>query len=271
MGSGCTQGGGLASNVSPLADLLDQAERATPGARIELRDRIAGYGTEALPALTSWLATDRLGYFSARVIAQIAKSHRQRALHALREGREHAPAGVLRQIDDVLLQLDPPRRNQSRTRISRDPRTWPNRRLGHPYSEVEAYRVLNTSHHNNPRDDSYMLGEHRAAAFFEPWKRRIEVMQPGDIVFLYRNRAGVVGVGQVVGPVRKRPYQGNPEHPDEEFYRDLHPFQHVVPPASAGEIKDVTGRTYTFRGTLFTMGVADGERLLTHLTGGSDS
>jgi hypothetical protein len=40
----------------------------------------------------------------------------------------------------------------------------------------------------------------------------------------------------------------------------------VIPPASAGEIKDVTGDTYSFRGTLFTMGAEVGERLMTHLT-----
>jgi hypothetical protein len=254
--------------VTSLADLLDQAERATPGARIDLRDRIAAHGSEALPALTAWLATDRLGFFSVRVIAEIAKKHRQPALGALRDAREHAPAAILSEIDDVLARIDPPRRSTATSRTPRKPRTWPNRRLGHPYSQAGSYRVLNTSHHNNPLDDSYMLGEHRAAAFFEPWKRRIELIQPGDIVFLYRNGAGVVGIGQAVGPVRKRAYQGKPEHPDEEFYRDLAPFQHVVPPASAGEIKDVTGHTYSMRGTLFTMGAEQGERLLIHLTGG---
>lgn len=254
--------------MTSLVDLLVQAQRVTPGTRIEFRDRIAAYGTEALPALTAWLATDRLGFFSARVIAEIAKNHRQAALAALRDGREHAPSGVIRQIDDILVRIEPRRPSQPGSPTPRKPRTWPNRRLGHPYSDEGAYRVLNTSHHNNPFDDGYMLGEHRAAAFFEPWKRRIELIESGDIVFLYRNGAGVVGVGQAVGPLKKRPYQGKPEHPEEEFYRDLNPFQHVIPPASAGEIKDVTGHAYSFRGTLFTMGAEEGERLLDHLTGG---
>ena len=39
--------------------------------------------------------------------------------------------------------------------------------IGHPYAAVSSYRVVNTSHHNNVLDDRYMLGEHRAAAFFE--------------------------------------------------------------------------------------------------------
>ena len=143
--------------------------------------------------------------------------------------------------------------------------------MGHPYGVITGFRVLNTSHHNSALDDSYMLGEHRAAAFFEPWKRKIETIGPGDVVFLYRNGEGVVAIGQAVGPVRKRAYQGKPEHRDEEFYRDLDPFQRVTPAASAGEIKDVTGHTYSFRGTLFTMGDTEGEQLLVHLTGGGDS
>ena len=254
--------------MTSLEQLLADAERAPPGSRIDYRDRIAAHGTDALPALVAWLTTDRLGFFSARVIAEIAKNLRQPAIQALRDAREHAPVGVLREIDAVLERIDPPRSAPARNRILREPRTWPDRRLGHPYSAAGSYRILNTSHHNNALDDSYMLGEHRAAAFFEPWKRRIELIEPGDIIFLYRNRAGIVGIGQAVGPVRKRAYQSKPEYSDEEFYRDLSPFQHVIPPASAGEIKDVTGHTYSFRGTLFTMGTAEGERLLTHLTGG---
>ncbi len=252
-----------------LEQLLKQAEQATPAARIDLRDSIAAYGTDALPPMSTWLAGDRLGMFAAKVIERIAKHHPQPVLRTLRDAHPGSSPAVRREIDAMIQWLDPPRRSTaSRQPKLREPRTWPNRRLGNPYGGVGSFRVLNTSHHNNALDDSYMLGEHRAAAFFEPWKRRIEVIQPGDIVFLYRNGEGIVAIGQAVGPVRKRAYQGKPEHPDEEFYRELRPFQRVIPPASAGEVKDVTGQTYSFRGTLFTMGAEEGERLLVHLTGG---
>ena len=255
--------------MTPLDQLLERAEHATPGERIELRDSIAAHGTDALPGLSAWLEWDRLGFFAARVIERIAQEYREPALRALRDARDGVPGTVGREIDAIIERLDPPRRAATPRLVKpREPRTWPSRRLGHPYSEAGSYRVLNTSHHNNPLDDSYMLGEHRAAAFFGPWKRRIEIIEPGDIVFLYRNGDGIVAMGQAAGPLRKRAYQGNPEHPDEEFYRELEPFQRVVPPASAGEIKDVTGHTYSFRGTLFTLGGDDGERLLLHLTGG---
>jgi len=255
--------------MTPLEQLLERAEHATPGERIELRDSIAAHGTDALPGLSAWLEGDRLGFFAAKVIERIAKEHRQPALRALRDARDGVPATVAREIDAIFERLDPPRRVAIKLHVNpREPRTWPRRRLGHPYGEAGSYRVLNTSHHNNPLDDSYMLGEHRAAAFFDPWKHRIEIIEPGDIVFLYRNGEGIVAMGQAAGPLRKRAYQGNPEHPDEEFYRDLQPFQRVIPSASAGEIKDVTGHTYSFRGTLFTLGVDEGERFLLQLTGG---
>jgi len=255
--------------MTPLEQLLERAEHATPGERIELRDNTAAHGTDALPGLSAWLEGDRLGFFAAKVIERIAKEHRQPALRALRDARDGVPATVAREIDAIFERLDPPRRVAIKRQVNpREPRTWPRRRLGHPYGEAGSYRVLNTSHHNNPLDDSYMLGEHRAAAFFDPWKHRIEILEPGDIVFPYRNGEGIVAMGQAAGPLRKRAYQGNPEHPDEEFYRDLQPFQRVIPSASAGEIKDVTGHTYSFRGTLFTLGVDEGERFLLHLTGG---
>jgi hypothetical protein len=255
--------------MTQLEQLLERAEHAAPGERIELRDSIAAHGTDALPGLSAWLEGDRLGFFAARVIERIAKEHREPALHALRGARDGVPATVERELDAIIERLDPPRRAAIKRQVNpREPRTWPSRRLGHPYGEAGSYRVLNTSHHNNQLDDSYMLGEHRAAAFFDPWKHRIEIIEPGDLVFLYRNGEGIVAMGQAAGPVRKRAYQGKLEHPDEEFYRELEPFQRVIPPASAGEIKDVTGHTYSFRGTLFTMGDDEGGRLLVHLTGG---
>jgi hypothetical protein len=154
--------------VASLDDLFDQAQRASPGDRIDYRDPIASHGADGLPRLAGWLQDERLGLFAARTMERIAKEHRDSVLQAL-----------------------------------------------------------------------------------------------------YRNGEGIVAIGQAAGPVRKRAYQGKAEHPEEEFYRDLDPFQRVIPPASAGEIKDVTGQTYSFRGTLFTMGEPEGERLLVHLTGGA--
>lgn len=256
--------------MASLDELFDQAQRASRGDRIDFRDPIASHGTDGLPRLAAWLHDERLGLFAARTIERIAKDHRDVVLQALRIDPDAMPEIVRREVEAMIERLEPTPRRPARRQVDpREPRTWPNRRLGHPYRGVRAFRVLNTSHHNDPLDDGYMLGEHRAAAFFEPWKRKIETIEPGDLVFLYRNVEGIVAIGQAVGPVRKRAYQGKAEHPEEEFYRDLDPFQRVIPPASAGEIKDVTGHTYSFRGTLFTMGEPEGERLLVHLTGGA--
>ena len=122
--------------MTPREQLLERAEHATPGERIELRDGIAAHGTDALPGLSAWLEGDRLGFFAARVIERIAREHREPALHALRGAREHAPAAVLREIDDVLLRIDPLRRSPPPSRTQRTVRSqaeqWPGNRAVSP-------------------------------------------------------------------------------------------------------------------------------------------
>ncbi len=93
--------------MTPLEQLLEHAEQATPGERIELRDSIAAHGTDALAALSTWLEGARLGLFAARVIERIAKDHRQPALRALRDARDGVPATVGREIDAIVERLDP--------------------------------------------------------------------------------------------------------------------------------------------------------------------
>ena len=83
--------------VTPLEQLLEHAEQATPGERIELRDSIAAHGTDALATLSTWLEDARLRLFAARVIERIAKDHRQPALHARRAARDGVPATVGRE------------------------------------------------------------------------------------------------------------------------------------------------------------------------------
>jgi hypothetical protein len=52
-----------------LDSLLEQAARADPNHRIELRDAIARHGAEAVAAVSPWVADARLGGFAVRVIA----------------------------------------------------------------------------------------------------------------------------------------------------------------------------------------------------------
>lgn len=253
------------SSASELAELLRRAEAAPGNERIDLAADIAGHGTEAVAPLSEWLRRDDLGRFASRVIERIAREHRRAAMEVLRAGRAAAPPSVAAEIGEALARLGArditPVESE---RTPRQPRTWPSRRLGSPYGRIAGFRLVNTNHHQRKEDDSYMLGQRRAAAFYSPWKERIAGIGPGDVVFLYRNGAGIVAMGQATDRLGKRPRDG---HPEEEFYRELDPFQRVDPPASAAEIKDVTGHSYSFRGVAFALDPDAGHRLLSHLTG----
>jgi len=131
-----------------------------------------------------------------------------------------------------------------------------------PYEDTqEGFYPLNTNLSNDVADDEYMLKEQRAAAFFSPWKLKIERLNKGDLVFLYRSGSGIVAYGKVMGKMEKRPYQGKPEYPDEEYSVSLSNFFRVEPPISAAEIKEITGNNYVFRGTMFSIDKESSEKL----------
>ena len=123
-----------------------------------------------------------------------------------------------------------------------------------PYEDVASkYFILNTNHRNNPADQDDMLRLQKAAAYFSPWKRKIDQLSPGDMVFLYQSGSGIVGCGTVSGSREKAPYRGNPNYPEEEYFVRLIRFQRVDPPLPASVIKTISGRNYSFRGTMFSI------------------
>lgn len=135
-----------------------------------------------------------------------------------------------------------------------------------PYEDVAAgFYVLNTNVSHNVRDDQDMLEGQKAAAFFNPWKHKIERLSKRDVVFLYRSGAGIVAVGVATGDLEKRPYQGNPEHMDEEYSMSLNSFKHVKPAVSAAEIKEVTGVNHRFMQTMFSLDAESGRKLFNHV------
>jgi len=123
-----------------------------------------------------------------------------------------------------------------------------------PYEDVSTgFFILNTNYSNDPNDHEDMLKEQKAAAYFSPWKFKIQQLSKGDTVFLYQSRVGIVAFGQASGKVEKAPYHGDPRHKDEEYFTRLGRFQLVEPPVPAAEIKEVTGTNYSFRGTMFSI------------------
>lgn len=130
-----------------------------------------------------------------------------------------------------------------------------------PYEDIaEGYYILNTNISNDRIDHEDMLATHKAAAYFDPWKYKIERLSKGDVVYLYQSRVGIVAVGKADGKLVKSSYQSNPAHLEEEYHMKLLDFHKVDPPLTAAEVKRITGIDYIFMQTMFGL----------HATGGKD-
>lgn len=135
-----------------------------------------------------------------------------------------------------------------------------------PYEDVtQGYYLLNTNIKNEPYDDKYMIEEKRAAAFFVPWKRKIERLSKGDMVFLYRSGQGIVAFGVADGKLVKRAYHGDPNHPEEEYSMGLTNFHEVSPPMTAAEIKQATQSNISFMQTMIALDREAGQKLYVQL------
>ena len=135
-----------------------------------------------------------------------------------------------------------------------------------PYEDITAsFYVLNTNYNNDPVDHDDMIKNRKAAAYFDPWKYKIDRLSKGDTVFLYQSGIGVVAMGKASGKLQKTPYHGDPKHTDEEHSITLDPFQRINPPLSASEIKRITAANYVFRGTMFSMDEESANKLLEHI------
>lgn len=129
-----------------------------------------------------------------------------------------------------------------------------------PYEDLaEGYYILNTNIRNSPEDHDDMLKNRKAAAYFDPWKFKIERLAKGDVIFLYQSGIGIVALGEADGKLLKLPYHGNPENPDEEYSMKLQRFQTIALPLTAAEIKKITGVNHVFMGTMFGLDVESGK------------
>ena len=111
-----------------------------------------------------------------------------------------------------------------------------------PYEDVATnHFILNTNYSvDDPTDHDDMLQRQKAAAYFSPWKHKIERFSKGDIIFLYQSGVGIVACGHASGSLEKASYQGDPKYPDEEYFMKLNRFRRVEPPLSASEIKTIS-------------------------------
>ena len=134
--------------------------------------------------------------------------------------------------------------------------------LDNPYEDLaEGYYILNTNISHSQEDHDDMLGSGKAAAYFDPWKFKIERLAKGDVVFLYQSGAGIVALGEADGKLIRAPYHGKPEHADEEHFMKLQRFHRVTPPLTAADIKKITGVNYVFMSTMFGLDAESGKAL----------
>lgn len=92
--------------MNALERIVEQARKASPNDLIELRDAIAGHGSEAVEAMAEWLADPVLTRFAVRVMGRVADlGHRDKAVTALRQAREEATPDQRVDIDRELARL----------------------------------------------------------------------------------------------------------------------------------------------------------------------
>jgi hypothetical protein len=131
-----------------------------------------------------------------------------------------------------------------------------------PYEDIaEGYFILNTNFSNHEDDHEEMLSHQKAAAYFDPWKYKIEQLGRGDVVFLYQSGVGIVAFGEADGKLAKAAYHGNPDHHDEEYFMRLRNFERLQIPISAAEIKKLCEVNYVFMGTMFGIAAESGKIL----------
>ena len=119
-----------------------------------------------------------------------------------------------------------------------------------------AFHLLNTNKRYNANDTKVMISEGIAAAFYKPWKNKIDQINENDLVFLYENGVGIVAYGYA-GTLDRREYEGNS---DEMHFRKLDKFKKLEKPLTAKEIKEILAREVVFLKTLTPL--PDGEKIV---------
>lgn len=125
----------------------------------------------------------------------------------------------------------------------------------------ESYYLLNTNVSNSMEDDSDMLLNQKAAAYFAPAKFSIKRIRKDDKVFLYRSGVGIVAVGTGSGELKIKNYHNDPAQEDEEYYTPLTDFRKLLKPLPASEIKAITNPSFSFMGTFSEINSQEGKRL----------
>lgn len=124
-------------------------------------------------------------------------------------------------------------------------------------AETNSY-LLNTNYKYNPEAHEAMLREGKAAAFYAPWKYKIERIEKGDRVFLYQSGVGIVAAGIGSGILDTQEYRGDPE---EEYCTKLDHFRVLQTPLSAKQMREAAQSEFMFAQTMIALKQEKSDRL----------
>lgn len=82
------------------------------------------------------------------------------------------------------------------------------------------------------------------------WREKIEKLQKGDTVFLYKSGAGIIACGIATGKLEMQDCDG---HQNYEYYMKLDKFKELKTPFSASEMKRIANQGFNFRPTMFSI------------------
>lgn len=125
------------------------------------------------------------------------------------------------------------------------------------YSPIEGYLeyesnayILNTNYSNNKQHTLDMLNEHKAAAYYPGWREKIEKLQKGDTVFLYKSGYGIIAYGIATGKLEKQDCDG---YRNYEYYMKLDKFKKLKMPFTASEMKITADQGFSFMHTIYSI------------------
>jgi hypothetical protein len=133
-------------------------------------------------------------------------------------------------------------------------------------SQIVDY-IINTNNLHRPQDEIEMIENQMFGAFCENSKK-IDRINGGDTVFLYKKGQGIIAYGQATGVVevkdRIRP-ENNELVVNGSHYQKFSNFTKLRKPLTASGIKEALERYVAFNQTIFRLRSNEGERIITYL------
>lgn len=127
-----------------------------------------------------------------------------------------------------------------------------------------AFYILNTNVQLSVLCDEDMLNNHKAAAYDTPCKDNIARLEQGDVVFLYRNKCGIVAYGTADGNLMSKDFVlGKNSH--EENYMQLYNFKILKKPLTVTQMRDLSNNL-AFPKTMYCIDSESGVAFIKNIT-----